>query len=112
MINVGIDCEDINRFKIENIDKYEKKFLSKQECEYYMEFSDEKKLKFIAARFSCKEAIFKAIGIGIDKVKFKDISILNDDNGKPICLIEGYECSVSITYCNNIVTTIAYIEGV
>lgn len=38
---------------------------------------------YLAKQFSAKEAISKALGVGIGKLSFQDIEILRDDNGKP-----------------------------
>ncbi len=37
----------------------------------------------LAARFAAKEAIVKAIGTGLRGMAWKDIEILNDQNGRP-----------------------------
>ncbi len=108
--SIGVDCENINRFKKENIEKYESKFLSEKEIEYYKNFSLDNKVKFIASRFSCKEAVLKAIGIGISTISFDSITIINNEKGQPFCFVEGYECSVSISYCGDIVYTNALVK--
>lgn len=79
--------------KIDRIEKIYKKyknslnyFLSTQEIEFIEKnnFSEDKKINFIAKRFCGKEAILKAIGIGLGRgIELKDISILNDNLGKP-----------------------------
>jgi holo-[acyl-carrier protein] synthase len=43
-----------------------------------------------AARFAAKEAMFKAVGTGWrDGFAFTDIEIINDDLGKPACVLHG-----------------------
>lgn len=87
VIGIGIDVVNIKRIK--NILKKNKKnFLKK--------ILSEKELKkniseaFISKRFAAKEAFSKALGIGIGKnLSFKDITILNDKNGKPKILINN-----------------------
>lgn len=47
-----------------------------------------KKTSFVAKRFAAKEAISKALGVGIGKhFGFHDASILNDNLGKPIVIL-------------------------
>jgi holo-[acyl-carrier protein] synthase len=46
--------------------------------------------RFLAKRFSAKEAASKALGTGIAKgVSFHDFTILNNENGKPTLTIVG-----------------------
>ncbi len=108
--SVGIDSEVISRFSEDKVEMYCKKLLSDEEVEYFLTLPKNRQLKFIASRFSCKEAIFKAIGCGIDEIKFREISILPNHNGKPTVKIAGYEVDVSITYAADIVTTIAIVS--
>jgi holo-[acyl-carrier protein] synthase len=43
-----------------------------------------------AKRYAAKEAMAKALGTGIAKgVRFKDIGVINDDNGKPDIVLSG-----------------------
>ena len=70
----------------------------------------------IASKFSAKEAASKAIGTGFSEgLRFKDIEILNQKNGKPIILLHGMakqkindliSSSVSISDEKDLVVTI------
>lgn len=93
IIGVGTDIVQINR--IENILKkygncFYKKILSNSEQEKVNNLKEEKKASFLAKRFAAKEAISKAFGTGIsDNLLFKNISITNNDLGKPIAKIDA-----------------------
>ncbi len=108
--NVGIDSELVERFKLDKFDFYVKKILSKDEEKYFNSLVESKKQRFIASRFSAKEAIFKAFGIGISNIKFQDITILPNDLGKPCVYYNDYNIELSITYCNGVVTTFAIVQ--
>ncbi len=83
IIGLGVDIIENKRIKslIRN-----KKFISRifSKKEILISKTINNKTNFFAKRFVAKEAFSKAIGIGFrDKLNFKDISILNDKNGKP-----------------------------
>ncbi|HPS87807.1 MAG TPA: holo-ACP synthase [Spirochaetota bacterium] len=76
----GIDIVNINRIK-KSLEEYSGRFIAKI-------LSDEEikiipsagRDEFIAGRFAAKEALVKAAGISLP---FRNITILNDKNGKP-----------------------------
>lgn len=79
-MKVGIDIEEIDRFKNINLDCFCNKYFTEYEKQYYLK----KGIQSLAGLYSCKESILKAFGIGIlNGVALKDISILHDENGKP-----------------------------
>ena len=93
-IKTGIDIIEVNRIK-ENIDKFGDKFLNriytKKEIEY-CENKNVQKYQSYAGRFTGKEAIFKALSECIEdkfQIEWKDIEILNNDNGKPQVKLYG-----------------------
>lgn len=42
-----------------------------------------------AARFAAKEAVSKAFGLGIGQIGWKEIEIVNDENGQPVVQLLG-----------------------
>lgn len=80
-------------------------------------------LEFVAGRFAAKEAVSKALGTGIGQTcSFKDIEILNDQQGKPVvalssrlmhALFSGNRIHVhlSISHSEHYVLAIAVIEN-
>ena len=88
---LGIGLDIINIARIEALlkksgESFEKKVFSQVEIEKSQKFSiPELKSRYYAKRFAAKEAFSKAIGLGIGRgIDFIDISIINDENGKPI----------------------------
>ena len=85
----GVDIIDNRRIKkaIKNKNFINKIFTNKEK-----EFSKkkkEKKINYFAKRFAAKEAFLKAIGTGISNgFSFKDITVLNDKEGKPLIELE------------------------
>lgn len=113
---IGIDLVKISRIK--NFqerfgDKSLKKFLNPDEIRLA------KSTNTVAGFWAAKEAISKALGLGISKeCGFFDIRLYKDDNGKPYFklskrLIERFEIldmDLSITHDNDFAVAIAYIQ--
>ena len=92
IFGIGTDIAEVTRIK-EAVDKYGDRFLNriftKTEQEYCEIFKENKYLHY-AARFALKEAFSKAIGTGITEgFKFKEVGIKNEENGKPVAVLEG-----------------------
>ncbi|MFH1710493.1 MAG: holo-ACP synthase [bacterium] len=87
---IGIDIIEIQRVKMaagKFKDKFLNRIFTKRELEYCRK---KKKLKFpeLAARFAAKEAYSKALGTGLKGINWKQIEIINNDNGKPCIYID------------------------
>ncbi len=82
---LGTDIVEIERIKvqIERVgDRLAKRVLTSEELVTYFEHSQPE--RFLAKRFSAKEAAAKALGTGIGRgVSFQHIHISNNENGAP-----------------------------
>ena len=93
IIGVGTDIVNIKR--IEAIfKKYGDKFLSKNfhalEIATFKNLPEHKKLGYLAKRFAAKEAIAKALGIGIgEHLSFVDIAVIANELGAPKVQIDS-----------------------
>jgi holo-[acyl-carrier protein] synthase len=103
---VGTDIEDIDRFK--NLDRNEdsiflNKIFTKKELDY--SFSKAKPFQHLAVRYSGKEAIVKALNsLGKSNINYKDIEILNNDNGVPKVNLYNYgnlKVNISLSHSND-----------
>lgn len=87
IVGIGTDIVQIPRIdKLLKLHKqrFVRRILSENEISKMVTLSKEQHSSFIAKRFAAKEAISKALGIGIGRgFGFRDISILNDNLGKP-----------------------------
>jgi holo-[acyl-carrier protein] synthase len=91
IIGIGVDL--IETIRIETIFKkwgsvFSRKILSKKELHFFSNCvatsSPSNEIAYLAKRFTAKEAIGKALGLGIRyPVSFKSIEILNDHKGRP-----------------------------
>ena len=86
MYSVGTDIIEVERVKT-LIDKYGDKFLNKIFTSNEITYCESHKNPSIhfAGRFSVKESIKKAASSNYDitRIKFNQISIINDKNGRP-----------------------------
>ena len=86
---IGTDIVSVNRIKRSiRSNNFITRIFSKQEinkCEKLLNFNN-----CYAKRFAAKEAFSKAIATGISKgIKFNEIIILNEKNGKPFIKLVG-----------------------
>lgn len=116
----GIGTDIVETARIQTaIEKYGKRFLDRLytelEQEYCDSFNDTKYVHY-AARFAAKESFSKAIGTGLTQgFKFKEISIRNESNGKPVVVLDGnlrekygyLKAHISISHTDN--NSLAYI---
>lgn len=119
-VTCGTDIIEIDRIK-DLIEDAKERALSKIYTAKEREYCESKgnvKYQHYAARFSAKEAIFKAVS---DKLKDKfeltwnDVEILNDENGRPEVhfvqkQIEGLQSiEISLSHCRNYATATAVV---
>ena len=85
ILGAGVDIVEVYRMR-EAIDKWGGNFLSKIFTKSEIKYSNSRRFssQHFAARFAAKEAVVKAFGEPRRfPLKWTDIEILNDDEGKP-----------------------------
>lgn len=84
-LGVGTDIENVDRFRKLDRNKnsnFLNRVFTKKEMDY--SFSKAKPYQHLAARYAGKEAVVKALSsIGKRNIDYKDIEILNSENGIP-----------------------------
>lgn len=105
-IGVGADLCEINRMQglySKWNDKIAARILS--EDEFNLWIAKNRSIPFLAKRWAGKEAVVKAIGVGFAKgLRWREVSILNDENGKPIVEFLGQtkallQCQQQYIHC-------------
>ena len=87
-ISSGTDIIEIERIKksIESTNgRFIKEIYTEKEIEY-CESKKRQKYQHYAARFSAKEAVFKALSVILEdkySISWLDVEIINDENGRP-----------------------------
>lgn len=87
---VGMDVVELGRLERIVASPHGRRFaervLTVREMERWAALPPRRALEFLAGRFAAKEAAVKAIGCGIGpSVGFRDIEVLPDALGKPVC---------------------------
>lgn len=82
---IGVDLVEIHRIS-ESLERFgprfAKRILNDSEFDFYN--MSPRRANFLAKRFAAKEALVKALGTGFrDEVSLKDISIQNNELGRP-----------------------------
>lgn len=90
IIGCGIDLVSIKR--IENIvRRWGDNFICRIFTPLEQEYCEKKGNKYqsYAGKFAAKEALLKALGLGLRGVNWKEIEVINDNLGQPIIKTSG-----------------------
>lgn len=91
-VRCGIDMIELDRIEkalMNQGESFKNKVFTQQEREY-CEARGMGSVRSYAVRFCAKEAVSKALGTGFSKgVTFKDIEVVNGDNGKPKVILHN-----------------------
>lgn len=105
IIGTGTDIAEVPRLK-KAVEKWGTAFTGRIFTSRELEYAGSKLNKYIhlAGRFAAKEAVFKAVGN--KDLTFKDIEIINADDGKPLCRFTtdkapGVKVHISISHVKN-----------
>lgn len=85
IIGIGIDIVELERVEavIERTPRILERILTEQERAHLPQ-TQRRKIEYVAGRFAAKEAISKALGVGIgDYFSWQSLSILSEESGKP-----------------------------
>ncbi len=83
MIGIGIDLVDIERFRrsLERTPSMRTRLFTDVELAYVAAKSDP--VPSLAARFAAREAVMKALGVGLGAFGFHDVWVDRSDSGQP-----------------------------
>lgn len=120
----GVDIVEIDRLK-DSFESLGNSFRDRIYTPVEIEYCESRKngrYQSYAARFAAKEAVSKAFGTGIGSgAEWKDIEIVNDENGKPMVILSGSakerfrslngaSVSISLSHCKSYAVAYAIIE--
>jgi holo-[acyl-carrier protein] synthase len=89
VVGLGTDLVEVARFRLamERRAKLPERLFSDAEREYA--FRQKDPAKSLAARFGAKEAVMKAMGVGLWKFKFRDVEVVRAKSGAPSVTLHG-----------------------
>ena len=90
LIGIGTDSIEIARVRTA-IQKIGGRFVQRVFTSGEKEYCESKRDPYAryAARFAGKEAVLKALGLGLGGCKWTDVEIINEDSGQPEVLLHG-----------------------
>ncbi len=86
-MQIGLDIIEIARIRAA-LERHGERFLQRIYTPRELE-TCAGRVESLAARFAAKEAAAKALQCGIGEVGWKEIEILNEENGAPFLLLHG-----------------------
>ncbi|HEY1116133.1 MAG TPA: holo-ACP synthase [Acidimicrobiales bacterium] len=89
VLGVGIDLVDVDRFRrslLRTPSMRERMFTDGERA--YAETANDPTERY-AARFAAKEAVMKAMGVGLGAFGFHDVEVLRDEGGRPSLRVIG-----------------------
>ncbi len=89
IIGIGIDLVDIDRFRrsLERTPSMRARLFTADELEYVAPQRDD--AASLAARFAAREAVMKALGLGLGAFGFHDVWVERAESGAPTLTVTG-----------------------
>ena len=121
IVGIGVDAVEIDRFRrsLERTPSMKTRLFTHEELEYVEPHDDPS--ASLAARFAAREAVMKAMGVGLGAFEFHDVWVQRADSGGPTLAVTGRaeqiandlgvtDWHLSITHTDT--TAIAYVIAV
>jgi holo-[acyl-carrier protein] synthase len=89
VIGLGIDAVDIPRFRslLARRPGMEARLFTPSERAYVSRMAD--RAPSLAARFAAKEAVMKALGVGLGAFGWQEVEVVRLDGGRPTLVLSG-----------------------
>lgn len=93
---IGVDAVDVARFRqvIERRPGIVDRLFTDSEQAYAASGRDA--APRLAVRFAAKEAVLKALGVGVGEVGFRDVEVVRADSGEPSLALTGRAAALSV----------------
>lgn len=89
VLGIGSDLVEIERFRVarERRPRIDERLFSDDEREYAYRFRNP--TPHLAARFGAKEAVMKAMGVGLWRFAMRDVEVVRLRSGQPVLRLHG-----------------------
>ncbi|MGZ4671523.1 MAG: holo-ACP synthase [Ilumatobacteraceae bacterium] len=96
ILGIGIDAVDIARFRksLERTPSMHRRLFTDRELAYVAPKADP--VPSLAARFACREAVMKAMGLGLGAFGFHDVWVDHRESGEPLLNVTGRAAELAI----------------
>jgi len=93
---IGVDAVDVARFRqvIERRPALVHRLFTEKEQAYALGCADPGPR--LAVRFAAKEAVLKALGVGVGAARFRDVEVVRGDGGQPRLALSGRAAALSV----------------
>lgn len=122
VIGLGTDLVEVDRFRLalERRAQLAERLFSDDERSYA--FGQPDPAKSLAARFGAKEAVMKALGVGLWRFPFRDVEVVRRRGGAPTLVLHGraaalaaelgvHDWRLSLTHTDTIAMAVAIAIG-
>jgi holo-[acyl-carrier protein] synthase len=97
-LSVGVDVVELERLQ-RAVDRFGDRFLARVYTEEELVYA-RRRLPELAARFAAKEAVSKALGVGMrhlsaQGIGWHEVEVLSDLRGKPVLRLSGRACQLA-----------------
>ena len=89
IVGIGVDAVEIDRFRrsLERTPSMKSRLFTSEELDYVEPHDDP--TASLAARFAAREAVMKAMGVGLGAFEFHDVWVQRADSGRPTLAVTG-----------------------
>jgi holo-[acyl-carrier protein] synthase len=89
VIGIGLDAVELDRFRVAlaRTPRIEERLFSEAEVRYAHRRKDP--TERLAARFAAKEAVMKALGVGMFAFNYRDVEVVKARSGQPSLRLTG-----------------------
>ena len=114
IVGHGIDIQELTSIQnaVEKREGFAQRVLTDKEMERFASLKGRRQIEYLAGRWSAKEAFSKAMGMGIGKLGFQDLEVLNNERGAPYFSKSPFSGKVwlSISHTDQFVTASVILE--